>query len=453
MMSIAAGTAVAQDLTVCAGKGYTLNSTAAAPPFGATSYSWYEDGKPLDGENEVSLTIPAGKAAGTYAYWRMAANEACPEGIASNTFTVRVSALPAATVTAKTVCSGKTVALSATLGAGTTTPMTYTWNIRGTSSTTSANSKTSQALTATTTYTVQLRNSYGCVGAVSAPATITVHPAFSPGTITTASTTTAPSTAPTVTIQNITPASGGNGNITYQWRRTGTSSATLTGTTATYTLSRDAANYNTAGTYYFNRYAHDATCNTAWLAATGTYTLVVEAGTITLCPQCCYNGAAWVNCYVTTNAYPFDNDVTNTPVQWSGNGTTYFPGASGSGSDKNGRKNFDAITASSTNSTSTSAVGLCKALGDGWYLPAYEELVNMSSAGFSSTYPPLNGLAGAKILTDDRHWSSTEYSGNLGRFSYSTTDYQTLAVIVSTDGYLICYYKTTTHYVRCAKQE
>jgi hypothetical protein len=62
-----------------------------------------------------------------------------------------------------------------TAGGGTTTAMTYTWNVGGTSSTTSVNSKTSQALTANTTYTVQIRNANGCVGAVSAPATITVN--------------------------------------------------------------------------------------------------------------------------------------------------------------------------------------------------------------------------------------------------------------------------------------
>jgi hypothetical protein len=53
--------------------------------------------------------------------------------------------------------------------------MTYTWNVGGTSSTTTGNSKTSQALTAATTYTVQLTNSNGCVGNVSSPATITVN--------------------------------------------------------------------------------------------------------------------------------------------------------------------------------------------------------------------------------------------------------------------------------------
>jgi hypothetical protein len=102
-------------------------------------------------------------------------------------------------------------------------------------------------------------------------------PVFSAGSITTASATTTPSTAPTGTIANATSASGGDGNITYQWRRSGTSSATLTGSAATYALNTDAANYSTAGAYYFTRYAKDGACNTAFTASDGQYTLTVAS--------------------------------------------------------------------------------------------------------------------------------------------------------------------------------
>jgi uncharacterized protein (TIGR02145 family) len=191
--------------------------------------------------------------------------------------TITVHPLPAATVTAKTICSGGTVTLSATLGAGTTTSMTYTWNIGGTSSTTTANVKTSQALSANTTYTVQLRNTNGCTGNVSAPATITLYPAVSPGAITSASITTTAGINPDVTI-NGTAASGGSGSLTYEWRRTGTSTAILTGTGTAYNLSSDAiGNYGSAGIYRFNRYAKDTKCaHIAPVAATGTYTLYVS---------------------------------------------------------------------------------------------------------------------------------------------------------------------------------
>jgi hypothetical protein len=70
------------------------------------NYSWYEDGDLLDGENASSLTIAAGKALGTYAYWRMAANEDCPDGVASNSFTVTVNPVPAIHTASQTVNQG-----------------------------------------------------------------------------------------------------------------------------------------------------------------------------------------------------------------------------------------------------------------------------------------------------------------------------------------------------------
>jgi hypothetical protein len=157
--------------------------------------------------------------------------------------------------------------------------------------------------------------------------------------------------------------------------------------------------------------------------------LVVPA---TLCTQCCYNGSAWVDCYVTTNAV-------SSSAQWSGNGTTYYSGAS---SDKDGRANTAAITGS----TGTSAVQLCKNLGTGWYLPAYEELYAMSS-GEANTAS--NNRAGAGILKDNWHWSSTEYTNNGGRVSGSD---QLHAVQVWPNVPLIIrnYYKNNYFSVRCA---
>jgi hypothetical protein len=103
-----------------------------------------------------------------------------------------------------------------------------------------------------------------------------VYQAFSAGAITTASSTTTPGTNPNVTIANASSATGGDGNITYQWRRSGTSSATLTGTNATYALSADASsNYGSAGTYYFTRYAKHGACSSAYTASSGQYTLKV----------------------------------------------------------------------------------------------------------------------------------------------------------------------------------
>jgi uncharacterized protein (TIGR02145 family) len=98
---------------------------------------------------------------------------------------------------------------------------------------------------------------------------------FSAGSITTAGTATVEGIASTAIVADAIPASGGDRNITYQWRRSdGTGSATLTGSSATYALSEDPENYSTAGTYYFTRYAKDG-CNTSFTPSDGQYTLRV----------------------------------------------------------------------------------------------------------------------------------------------------------------------------------
>jgi hypothetical protein len=157
-----------------------------------------------------------------------------------------------------------------------------------------------------------------------------------------------------------------------------------------------------------------------------------------LCTACCWSGSTWVDCYVTTNAYPFNSNTTNTAVVWSGSGTYYYPGAS---SDRNGRANTAAIS-----STGTSAVQICKDLGTGWYLPAYEELINMTTGANNH---PLNGRSGANLLATpaEYYWSSTELYNNGGRNSSGNQDY---AVRVNFTGNLNYNAKTTTYFVRCA---
>jgi hypothetical protein len=145
-----------------------------------------------------------------------------------------------------------------------------------------------------------------------------------------------------------------------------------------------------------------------------------------------------VNCYVTTNAVGIYN-------QWIGNSSTaYFSGAS---SDKNGRANFTAITASASNYTATSAVGLCKALGTGWYLPAYEELYAMSSGAASGTS---NNRAGIGIL-NGTHWSSSEAYQNAALGNTSGEQWMRYGVQVSATGVRVPAMKNANLSVRCAR--
>jgi hypothetical protein len=232
------------------------------------------------------------------------------------------------------------------------------------------------------------------------------------------------------------------GPITYQWYDiTNATSVTVGTNSATLTVTG-----KTAGTYAYMCKVANSACE----LPTDSYKVQVLAEVnvgpppgdtpVTLCQSCCWDGAAstWVNCYVTTNAYPFDV-VNYTAVSWSGNSTTFYTGASGSYSDRNGRANTAAIA-----STGISAVQLCKDLGTGWYLPAYEELANMS------TTSGLNNLAGAHLLKTTHHWSSTEYYENGGRTSSDVITNQDKAVRVYTNGGRSDSAKTNTHHVRCA---
>jgi hypothetical protein len=129
-----------------------------------------------------------------------------------------------------------------------------------------------------------------------------------------------------------------------------------------------------------------------------------------------------VDCYVTTNAYPFDNTSTNVSVVMNDYGPGFCSGASGPGSDKNGRVNTAAYPP-----LGTSAIQICKDLGDGWYLPAYEELQNMSNG---QDVRPLNGRYGANLLATPNggYWSSTEAKGNGGRAVVDYDDWHGIRV-------------------------
>jgi hypothetical protein len=309
--------------------------------------------------------------------------------------------------------------------------MTYMWNIGGSTSTTNVNSTTSQALTASTTYTVQLTNAYGCVGAVSAPAAITVNPV---PTITLSSGDASQAVIHGMAMTTIIYTASDDATISM----TGSLPQGVTGAPngSSYTISGTPAGtfgYAFTGTF---GYALTAAVNGCTGAAAGTITVVPT----TLCEQCCYDGATWVDCHVTTNAV--------TAVKWiSSNNENYFDGAR---SDRNGRANFTAITSSSVTIAATGAVGICKSLGPGWYLPAYEELYAMSSGAANTAS---NNLAGAGIITVNFHWSSTEYYDNGGRYSSNNTGYQIRTVNVSPLGPLSHHLKIANLSVRCAWRE
>ncbi|MDR2361480.1 MAG: hypothetical protein LBD91_01990, partial [Prevotellaceae bacterium] len=164
------------------------------------------------------------------------------------------------------------------------------WNGTGISGTGTSKTTTTSA----STYRARVRayltaGGTTCYSGYSTFTVGTVYSSFTAGSITTASDTTMAGTDPGITITNATPASGGDENITYQWRRSGTSLDTLSGSAATYSIGTAASNYTGGGTYIFKRYAHDGTCNTSWEESSGQYTLTV----IVLCPPNSIGACTW----------------------------------------------------------------------------------------------------------------------------------------------------------------
>ena len=130
-----------------------------------------------------------------------------------------------------------------------------------------------------TVYWVRMVGNTVCKNATTA-ATVSIdaYAPFTAGAIAADSATIEAGLKPGITVQNRTDASGGGNSISYQWRRSGTGSATLTGNTAAYDISNDSTNYASPGTYYIKRYAKNNICNDTWTASGGQYTLTVEDG-------------------------------------------------------------------------------------------------------------------------------------------------------------------------------
>ena len=113
----------------------------------------------------------------------------------------------------------------------------------------------------------------------------------------------------------------------------------------------------------------------------------------TFCEKCAWDQSSgtWVDAYVTSYTYPFETPEPQVVLNLFDYEELDPEGAvSGASSDKDGRANTDALAAAN------SQVALeCRKLGSNWYLPAYEELINISDG---SANAPLNGKPGLDLL-------------------------------------------------------
>ena len=111
-----------------------------------------------------TYTTPSLSASTTY--YAQARNSATQCLSARTAVAVTILTVPAISGTApSTICYNTTAALTATATDGTTTAMTYTWVIGGSSCTTTASTTTLSNLMANTSYTVTVTNADGCVSA------------------------------------------------------------------------------------------------------------------------------------------------------------------------------------------------------------------------------------------------------------------------------------------------
>jgi hypothetical protein len=238
-------------------------------------------------------------------------------------------------VTSPTICNGAAATLTAMVGGGTTTAMTYTWKVGAAAeTTTTVPTYITTQLTGVSTYTVQARNLNGCTSAAST-GTITFGNNFTAGAIAITGQTICSGTTPNV-IGSTPAASGGDGNITYEWRRNGVS---IGNNSPTYT---PTAYNTTTGAHTFTRWAHDGICNPGWAQSSGQWVLTIVANPSA--PSLSQNGPKCSGNYVTFSASGGSGNY-----QWGGD-------FSGSGSSKNSSTsagNYTAQVRSYTTSSDT----------------------------------------------------------------------------------------------------
>jgi hypothetical protein len=287
----------------------TINSAQnATGGDGVISYQWYKDGVEISGATAANYTPPPADAAtlGAYTYTRRAKDNTCNTELTPSAgswaLTVATCIFNAGAIatTGQTVAVGGTPVTinsvqNATGGDGV---ISYQWYKNGgLISGATAASYTPPPADANTvgahTYTRRAKDNTCQTAFAQSEGSwaLTVFcPAFDAGAIASDGQTVCSGNAVNP-ISSSTDASGGDGNITYQWRRNG---STVSGSAATY----NPTSYNTtAGTHTFTRWAHDGHCNTAWAQSAGSWTLLVTANaqlTLTAGTNTLYvaNGAA-----------------------------------------------------------------------------------------------------------------------------------------------------------------
>jgi hypothetical protein len=246
----------------------------------------------------------------------------------TNAAAVTVHPLPTGlslTANPATICNGQ----SATLTAVATGAASYSIDNNAWQTTTTFN----VSPTSNQSYTLFVRTAAGCTASAANAAAVAVRPTFTPGSITTTGQTIC--SGGTVTqITSSATATGGDGVISYQWRRNGSNISGATAATYTPTA------YNTTGGT-FTRWAKDNTCNTTLTQSFGQWVLSVNAApsvpTMRGSSSYCTSGT------ITATAGSGGNGI-----KWDNNSTTSLRTVTATGT-------YRAVTTSAAGCTSSTA--------------------------------------------------------------------------------------------------
>jgi hypothetical protein len=209
---------------VCLGTPTTFTANVGTGATTPMTYTWTINGTSTAGT--LSTYVTTLPATSTYSV-SIINSYGCTSSYAGQTATV--NPLPNVSVTANPnpSCSGNTVTFTATVTTGLVTPMTYTWNIGGASTTTTSNTY-SRVLTTTSTYSVSAKNANGCASTFTAPQTVTVT------SMVTTAITIASDKSNICSGDNVTYSVVSDTGGSYQWKKGGSNITGETGSSYTY---------------------------------------------------------------------------------------------------------------------------------------------------------------------------------------------------------------------------
>lgn len=289
--------AIAADQTICNGDtpaGLTSQTNGSGD--GSIVYRWQSSttsavaGFANIADETASTFAPGALTQTTWyrRYTQSTLNDVMCESAASTVISVTVQdAVTAGAIAAdQTICYNTAPATltSSTDGTGSGS-LTYIWEVSSTDAVSgfatvpsaTASTLSPTALTSNRWYrrrTLSTQNTVECLSSYTSVVGITVRPQFTAGAIATTGETICTSLDP-ANIASVTPASGGDNSITYEWRANG--NPINPSNSSNYDPAVNTVNVNTT----FTRWAKDNTCNTTLTQSTGSWVVTINNPTTT----------------------------------------------------------------------------------------------------------------------------------------------------------------------------